>query len=147
MRRNLTERFIHQTQIAGHVSNRDIAKRMTTAALITWNCFIAGFANEAIIALTCLIGLELITYPLNKKAGAFEKPIGMRIAMAVFLVNWASILPFLAVSLILSQNTTLPFSLAEYIWTFAIIVHATISFGLLSVNNWSHMASAFASVF
>ncbi len=147
MSRNLAERFIHQSQIAGHVSGRDTTKRLTTAALITWICLLAGFTTEVILVATCLICVELIAYPLNKRASAFDKPIDMQIAMGVFLANWIGMLPFLAFSLILSQSTVLPFILAGYIWAFAIFVHVTNSFGLLPLYNWSHLTSAFAAVF
>ncbi|MFG5384182.1 putative bifunctional diguanylate cyclase/phosphodiesterase [Yoonia sp. R2-816] len=147
MRRNLTEQFLHQTQITGHISGRDVSKRVATAALIVCVCMYAGFLEQALIAGACIIVLEILAYPLNKRAGQFDKPLGMKTAVAVFLVNWGSMLPFLSFSIILSQSDSLPMVLAGYLWAFGIFVHVTNTFGLLPFYNWTQMTPAFATVF
>ncbi|MEM9786219.1 MAG: EAL domain-containing protein [Pseudomonadota bacterium] len=147
MRRNKIDHFLHQTQIAGHISGRDVAKRIATAALITGICIFAGFTTQAIIAMACVITLEIIAYPLNRRASQFDKTISLSTGIAVFAVNWAAMLPFLSFSVILSQSDATPFVLGAYVWAFGIFVHVTNTFGLLPVYNWSQMTPAFATIF
>ncbi|MDX8347496.1 EAL domain-containing protein [Cognatiyoonia sp. IB215446] len=143
----MIDHFLHQTQIAGHISGRDIAKRVATAGLITGICVFAGFTTQAMAAMACIIALEIIAYPLNKRASEFDKQLSLSTAIAVFAVNWAAMLPFLSFSLILSQSEATPLILCGYVWTFGIFVHVTNTFGLLPFYNWSQMIPAFATIF
>ncbi len=147
MRRNRIDHFLHQTQIAGHISGRDVAKRVATAALITGVCIYAGFTMQALVAMAFVMLLEIVAYPLNKRASQFDQSISPFTAIAVFIVNWAAMLPFLSFAIILSHSASLPFVLAGYIWAFGIFVHVTNTFGLLPFYNWSQMTPAFATIF
>ncbi|MDX8353845.1 putative bifunctional diguanylate cyclase/phosphodiesterase [Cognatiyoonia sp. IB215182] len=143
----MIDHFLHQTQIAGHISGRDIAKRVATAGLITGICIFAGFTTQAMAAMACIIALEIIAYPLNKRASEFDKQLSLSTAVAVFAVNWAAMLPFLSFSLILSQSDATPLIICGYVWIFGIFVHVTNTFGLLPFYNWSQMIPAFATIF
>ena len=147
MRRKTIDHFLHQTQIAGHISGRDVSKRVATAGLITGICHFAGFTAPAVIALACVLILECVAHPLNRRASQFERSISLPTAIAVFVVNWAAMLPFLSFSIILSHSDTVPFVLAGYLWAFGIFVHVTNTFGLLPFYNWSQMTPAFATIF
>lgn len=147
MRRNLIDHFLHQTQIAGHISGRDVSKRVATAAMIVGVCSFAGFTQQALVAGACALILELIARPLNRRAGKFDQPLSLPMALLVFTVNWAAMLPFLSFAIILSQSDSLPFVLAGYMWAFGIFVHVTNTFGLLPFYNWSQMTPAFGAIF
>lgn len=120
MRRQLIDHFIHQTQIAGHISGRDVAKRSATTLLMVCVCIAAGFIAEGLIIGAVIIALEMIAFPLNKRASQFENPIGARRAIWVFFVNWAAMLPFLSFAVTLSYSDSLPFVLAGYLWVFGV---------------------------
>ncbi|MEJ6403500.1 putative bifunctional diguanylate cyclase/phosphodiesterase [Yoonia sp. 2307UL14-13] len=141
------DHFVHQTRIAGHISGRDVPKRVMTASMITCTCIYAGFWLAALTAWACVLILEAIAYPLNKWASRLETPLGVPAAIAVFVVNWAAMLPFLSFALILSYSDELPFVIGGYLWAFGIFVHVTNTFGLLPFYNWSQMTPAFATIF
>lgn len=147
MQRNRFDHFLYQTQIAGHISGRDISLRVTTAALMTCVCIWDGFVKEAMIIFTIITLMEIIAYPANKRASKFDQPLRLHIALWVFLVNWSSMIPFLSFSFVLSQSDNLPFILAGYIWIFGIFVHVSNNFGLLPFYNWSQMTLAFSGIF
>lgn len=147
MHRLRTEDFLHQTQIAGHISGRDVVKRLAAAALMVTICIIAGFHSQALVAGLCILCLEVAAYPLNKRASQFEKQLSLSAAISVFTINWAAMLPFLAFAVILSQSDAMPFVLAGYLWAFGIYVHVSNTFGLLPFYNWSQMILAFGAIF
>lgn len=142
MRHNRFDHFLHQTQIAGLISGRDIALRVATAALMTGVCILDGFAKEAVITFVIIILIEIIAYPSNTRASQFDQKLGLRRALWVFFVNWSSMIPFLTFAVILSQSNGLPFILAGYLWVFGIFVHVSNKFGLLPFYNWSQMTLA-----
>ena len=147
MYRYLTEQFLHQTQITGHILRRDVFKRVATASLIICVCTFAGYAEQVVVVSAVLFSLEMIAYPLNKRVSQFDKPPFMKTAIAVFAINWLLMLPFLSFGLILSQSDALPFILAGYVWTFGVFVHVTNTFGLLPLYNWTQMTPAFVAIF
>jgi diguanylate cyclase (GGDEF)-like protein len=147
MRQNLINHFLHQTQIVGHISSRHIFKRVATAGLMGLVCAMGGFLTAGVTAFACILMVEIVTYPLNKRAGEFDRPIALPTALAVFSTNWAAMLPFLSFSVILSHSDSLPFILAGYLWIFGIFVHVSNGFGLLPFYNWSQMTPAFGSIF
>lgn len=138
--------LIHQSQIAGHISGRDVPKRVGSAMMMVGLCHLAGFAWLGLIAGIAAMVLELVAYPLNKRASQFEKPLSLPLAIVVFGVNWAAMFPFLSFSLILAQSDILPFVIAAYIWAFGIYVHVSNTFGLLPAYNWSQMTLAFGTM-
>ncbi len=139
--------FLHQTQIAGHISGRDVAKRVATTMMMVFVCHLAGFTTSGLIAGGSILVIEIMTYPLNSRASQFDKPLGIFPAILVFGLNWAMTLPFLAFSIILSNSNTLPFILAGYLWIFGILVHISNTFGRLPFYNWSQMMPAFVTAF
>lgn len=145
MRRKYIDQFIHQSQIAGHLSGNDVAKRIATAALMAMVAVLAGFEVAAIFTLAVILLFEAIVYPLNIRASRLDEPINLTTASLIWMINWASMLPFLAFSVILSTSDVLPFVLAGFIWIFGIFVHVSNTFGLLPVYNWSQMIPAFVS--
>lgn len=147
MSSNQISYFRHQTQIAGHISGRDVPKRVATAAMMVFVCCLAGFQQQAIIAGACIVLFEIMAYPLNKRAGQFDRPLCKLMATLVFAVNWGTTLPFLSFSVILSQSDTVPFIMAGYMWTFGILVHISNTFGRLPFYNWSQMITAFGAAF
>ena len=147
MRPRRTENFVHQTQIAGHISGRDIPKRVATAVLMMVICSIAGFTQPSVITFATMLLVEFIAYPLNKRASDFSRQLSMPIALLVLMVNWSAMLPFLSFAVILSYSDSLPFVLGGYLWVFGIFVHVSNTFGLLPVYNWSQMTPAFGTIF
>lgn len=147
MQRNRFNHFLYQTQIAGHISGRDIALRVATAILMTCVCMLDGFVREAFIVFACIALMEFIAYPANKRASQFDQPLGLRTAIWVFFVNWSSMIPFLSFAVILSHSDSLPFILAGYLWIFGIFVHVSNNFGLLPFYNWSQMTLSFGGIF
>jgi diguanylate cyclase (GGDEF)-like protein len=147
MQPHLINHFLHQTQIVGHISGRDIIKRGGVAVLMTGICINAGFWMQAVTVLTIIAVLEFISYPLNKRASRLDAPLQLRSGLAVFFVNWLAMLPFLAFGLILSQSGSLPYVVTGYLWVFGVYVHVSNTFGLLPFYNWSQMLIAFAAMF
>ncbi|EBA13123.1 hypothetical protein RCCS2_04539 [Roseobacter sp. CCS2] len=147
MQQKQIDHFLHQTQIAGHISGRDVAKRVASALLMVSICIIAGFGLQGAIAGFFVVLLEILAYPLNKRASQFEKRLSLQSAIAVFGVNWAAMFPFLSFAIILAQSDTLPFIIIAYLWIFGIYVHVSNTFGLLPVYNWSQMTVAFGTIF
>ena len=147
MRQQLIDHVVHQTQIAGHISGRDVGRRLATTALMVIVCASGGFVAQGIIIGTVIVLLELLAYPLNKRAGKFDRPISTRTAIWVFVVNWSAMLPFLAFAITLSYSDSLPYVLAGYLWAFGIFVHVSNTFGLLPFYNWSQMTPAFGAIF
>ena len=147
MRRKIKQRFLHQTQIAGHISGRDVPRRVVTALLMVGVCQLSGFGWQGLIAGFCILCLEGVSYPLNRRASQFENRLGLPMAIAIFGANWFAMLSFLSFSVILSQGDALPFVLAGYIWAFGIFVHISNSFALLPLFNWSQMIPASGAVF
>lgn len=147
MRQHLIDHFLHQSQIAGHISGRDIPKRLTTAMMMVGMCHLAGFTTQGLIVGCCVVFLELATYPLNKRASQFENPLTFPAAIAVFGVNWAAMFPFLAFAFILIQSDNLAFLLTAFVLVFGISVHVSNTFGLLPLYNWSQMTLVFGTVF
>ena len=147
MRRMMKQRFLHQTQIAGHISGRDLPKRAVTVLLMMGVCQLSGFGWQGLIAASCIFFLEGVSYPLNRRASQFENRLSLPLAIAVFGVNWFSIFPYLSFAVILSQSDTLPIVLAGYIWAFGIYLHLSNTFGLLPLYNWSQMIPAFGAMF
>ena len=137
----------HQTQIAGHISGRDVPKRAGSALLMVAICQIAGFEWQGLMLGCCVMALEVLAYPLNKRASNFEKPPTNRMAIAVFMVNWAAMFPFLGFAVTLAQSDLLPFVLVAFVWAFGISVHVSNTFGLLPIYNWSQMVPAFTTKF
>ncbi len=147
MHRNAIDQFLHQTQIAGLISGRDVAKRLSTGAMIALVCGYAGFQDRTLMVCASIVLLELIVFPLNKRAAQFDRPIGLTAAIPIFLLNWVSMVPYMAFAVILSQSDSMPFVLAGYIWAFGVFVHVTNAFGLLPFYNWTQMAPAFVTIF
>ena len=147
MRKQIVEHFLHQTQIAGHISGRDVGKRVATALLMVGVCYIAGFGNDAILAGLSVLVFEILSHPLNNRASKFDKRLNLPTAIGVFVINWAAMVPFLAFAVILSNSDSLPFVLAGYLWAFGIYVHVSNTFGLLPFYNWSQMVLAFGAIF
>ncbi len=147
MRRHLIDHFLHQSQIAGHISGRDVPKRVATAVLMVGMCHLAGFTLQGAIVGCCILILELVSYPLNQRASRFENPLTFPAAVAVFGVNWVAMFPFLAFAVILAQSDNLPFLLTGFFLVFGISVHVSNTFGLLPLYNWSQMTLAFGTVF
>jgi len=141
------DRFLHQTQIAGHISGRDIRKRLASALLMVGVCALAGFATKGAILFGCILLLELLAYRSNKRASQFDQPLGMRQAIYIFLINWIEMFPFLAFALVLSSSDQTVFIICAYLWAFGIYVHVSNTFGLLPFYNWSQMSVAFATIF
>lgn len=147
MRQQHIDRFLHQSQIAGHISGRDVPKRLATALMMVGMCHLAGFTWQGVIVGCCIVVLELASYPLNKRASQFENPPTFGAAIVVFGVNWAAMFPFLAFALILVQSGSLAFLLTGFVLVFGISVHVSNTFGLLPLYNWSQMTLAFGTVF
>ncbi|WP_055687149.1 EAL domain-containing protein [Loktanella sp. 5RATIMAR09] len=147
MQPHLIDHFLHQTQIVGHISGRDIIKRGGVAVLMTGICIAAGFWMQAVTVLTVIAVVEFISYPLNKRASKLDAPLELRSGLAVFFFNWLAMLPFLAFGLILSQSGSLPYVVTGYLWVFGVYVHVSNTFGLLPFYNWSQMLVAFAAMF
>ena len=147
MQSNRINYFLHQTQIAGHISGRDVSKRIATAFLMTLVCYLAGLYQEAFVAIATVLLIEIISYPLNKRASQFDKPLGIVPAILVFAANWGAMIPFLSFSVILSNSDSIPFILAGYLWIFGILVHVSNTFGQLPFYNWSQMIPAFGATF
>ncbi|WP_411644531.1 putative bifunctional diguanylate cyclase/phosphodiesterase [Loktanella agnita] len=97
--------------------------------------------------MAALLVLETLSYPLNKRASHFDRPLNLPLALAIFLVNLTTILPFLAFAFLLSTSDSLPFVLIGYMWVFGVFVHVSNVFGLLPLYNWSQMTPAFATIF
>ncbi len=147
MQKKYIDYFLHQSQIAGHISGRDIPKRLATAIVMTGMCHFAGFTITGVVAFLCMVALEFIAYPLNKRASQFENHLTLPSAIAVFGVNWTAMLPFLTFAIILAQADSLPFILAGFFLAFGISVHVSNTFGLLPLYNWSQMTLAFGAIF
>lgn len=147
MSQRYIDTFLHQTQIAGHISGRDLGKRIATALLMGVVCLLGDFTLPTLAAMAAVLLVEVICYPLNKRASDFTRTLGLPTAIMVFLANWAAMLPFLSFGWILSDSHSLPFVLGGYLWVFGVIVHVSNGFGLLPVYNWSQMIPAFATVF
>ena len=147
MQKRLIDHFLHQTQIAGHISGRDVPKRVASAILMIGICHLAGFGTLGLIVGACIFVLEIIAYPINKLASQFENPVSLPLAITVFGVNWTAMFPFLGLGIILSESDSLPFIIAGYLWVFGIYIHVSNTFGLLPVYNWSQMLVAFATMF
>ena len=147
MRQDLIAHFLHETQIVGHISGRDVVKRIATAALMATVCFLAGFTTQAYIAVGFVAAVEIAAYPLNSRAGRFDQPISLLAGISVFLVNWISVFAFLSFAIILSHSDTTPFILAGFLWIFGICVHISNSFGLMPVYNWTQMTPTFVAIF
>lgn len=139
--------FLHETQIVGHISGRDIIKRVGAAVLMAGICIHAGLGAQALTVLTVIAILEIISYPLNKRASEFDPPLQLPSGLAVFLFNWLAMFPYLALGVILSQSDSLPYVITGYLWVFGIYVHVSNAFGLLPFYNWSQMLVAFAAMF
>ncbi|MBR2655085.1 MAG: EAL domain-containing protein [Loktanella sp.] len=141
------DHFLYQTQIAGHISGRDVGLRIVVATIMLGICFVGGFLGEGLAAFAVIIMFELVAYPLNKRASRFDQPLGLGTAVTIFAINWGSLFPFLSYGVILSQSDSLPFILAGFIWTFGVFVHISNTFGLLPVYNWTQMSVAIGAVF
>lgn len=137
----------HQTQIAGHISGRDVPKRAGTSIMMVGLCQVAGFEIQGLILGCIAIALEVLAYPLNKRASDFEKPMSNAMAIGVFLFNWGAMFPFLGFAVILAQSDSIPFVITGFIWAFGISVHVSNTFGLLPIYNWSQMVPAFLTKF
>ncbi|MEO1638905.1 MAG: hypothetical protein AAFU41_06610, partial [Pseudomonadota bacterium] len=142
MQNRQIDHFLHQTQIAGHISGRNVPKRLASALMMLGVCMLAGFGIEALTTTAVLVLIEIAAYPLNQRASRFDERISLPIAVAVFGINWAGITPFLAYAVILSNSDPLPFVLAGYLWVFGIYLHVSNTFGLLPLYNWSQMGVA-----
>ena len=147
MRKQFIDHFLHQSQIAGHISGRDIPKRLATAFVMTGMCHFLGSTFYGIAIGLCILCLEILAYPLNKRASEFDKPLTLPAAIAVFGINWAAMFPFLAYSLVLIQSDSLPFILTGFFLAFGTSVHVSNTFGLLPLYNWSQMTLAFGTLF
>lgn len=147
MRQKWTDQFLHESQIAGHISGRGVIKRVGSGAMMLGVCGLADLWLPAMLVFATLCVLEYIAYPLNQRASQFENALTFGTAVLVFLINLAGILPFLAFGLVLSFSTSLPFVLIGFMWAFAVFVHVTNTFGLLPLYNWSQMIPAFGTVF
>lgn len=141
------EHLRHQTQIAGHISGRDVPKRAGSALLMVAVCQIAGFEWEGLVLGCSVMALEVLAYPLNKRASNFERPLTKRMVIAVFLVNWTAMFPFLGFGVTLAHSDILPFVLAGFVWAFGISIHISNTFGLLPIYNWSQIIPAFTTKF
>ncbi len=147
MHKQLIEHFIHQAQIAGHISSRDVVKRVGTTLLMAGCCMTDGYVLAGLSICTVIFALEICTYPLNKRASQFDKPIELSTAIWVFLANWIAMLTFLAFAITLSYSDSLPHVLMAFIWAFGIFVHVSNTFGLLPFYNWSQMIPAFGAIY
>ncbi|HEV8033731.1 putative bifunctional diguanylate cyclase/phosphodiesterase [Yoonia sp.] len=147
MQPHLINHFLHETQIVGHISGRDVVKRVGAAVLMSGICFNAGFGIQALTVLTVISILEIISYPLNRRASKFDPPLKLPSGIAVFFFNWFAMFPYLGLGLILSQSGSLPYVITGYLWIFGVYVHVSNAFGLLPFYNWSQMLIAFATMF
>lgn len=147
MQQRLIEYLLHETQIVGHISGRDVPKRVGAALLMAGICYIAGFGTQAVTVFACIIVLEIVSYPLNARASKFDPPLTRSSAITVFVLNWGAMFPYLAPGLILSQSDSLPYVITGYLWVFGIYVHVSNVFGLLPIYNWSQMLVAFFTMF
>lgn len=137
--------LLQQTQIAVHISGRDVPRRVATCMLMAFICVLAGFEKAAFISVASALLTEGLLCWLNKRVKQSKKPLGAGVGILIFVVNWVLILPFLAFSVILSQSDDLPFVLASYLWMLGLVVHFSNTYGQLYFYGWSQMISAFGA--
>lgn len=145
MFRNWIAHFVHQTQIAGHISGRAVSLRIVMATLMFWTCAAGGFFVAGATTFGLIVLIEIVARPLNRRASQFDKPLGTRTALAIFVVDVGSMFPFMAFGVILSLSDSLPLVLGGFIWTFGVFVHVSNNYGLLPFYNWSQMTVAFGA--
>jgi len=147
MRRHWVDHFMYQTRISMHISARDTRKRLATTAMMLTVIYFAGNLTEIVAIFSLILGSELLAWILVTSMPDRRSEKGLFIAVGFWFLNWISIIPYLAFSILLAQNESIAFVIAGYLWLFGVYVHTSNSFSFLPIYNWSLMIPAFGASF
>lgn len=137
----------YQTRFAVHIAARDLAKRLATAVLILLLVLwvdgpVSATAIGSVIAL-----YELLGALLYRRIADRDEDISPRYILAVWLVNWSSVIAYVWPAFVLAKEPSAALLLAGFLWLFGVFVHISNSFATLPFYNWSLMIPSFASAF
>ena len=138
--------FLEQSHLALHITNRDIGKRLTSAAVMLWVCHLGGVLTPALVSAFVIAANELVARGLLRAAGP-SKTISLRLATMIWANYLISTLPYLSFSVYLAAQPSVPLLLVGFIWLFAIFVNTANTFVLLPIYNWSQMVPAYGGAF
>jgi len=137
----------YQTRFAVHIAARDLGKRLATAALIVGLVFwVKGAEHAAGIGLV-LAAYEIAGTWLYRRIADLDEDISLRYILAVWAVNWSSVIAYAWPAFVLSQEPSAALLLGGFLWLFGVFVHISNSFASLPFFNWSLMVPSFASAF
>lgn len=137
----------YQTRFAVHIAARDLGKRLSTAALIVGLVFwVKGAEHAAGIGLV-LAAYEIAGIWLYRRIADLDEDISLRYILAVWAVNWSSVIAYAWPAFVLSQEPSAALLLGGFLWLFGVFVHISNSFASLPFFNWSLMVPSFASAF
>lgn len=94
----------YQTRFAVHIAARDLGKRLSTAALIVGLVFwVKGAEHAAGIGLV-LAAYEIAGIWLYRRIADLDEDISLRYILAVWAVNWSSVIAYAWPAFVLSQE-------------------------------------------
>ena len=147
MRQNWVDQLVYQTRISMHISERDTPKRLAIAAMMAGVLQWAGSGAIGVALGVFVIFTEILARLLLKVMPREENNRAFHISIGFLLVNFFSILPYLAFSATLTTSNSMAFVISGYLWLFGIYVHTSNSFSFLPIYNWSLMTPAFCAAF
>ncbi len=140
-------KFMHQTRIAMHVSERDFLKRMLATGFMVGVTFFMGEIQRGVLIGATITFFEILHHILLSRVPAGKKNKNVLLAFLYWINCLLSGFPYLAFAVLLSNHNGIAFVLGGYIWLFASYVQISNTFGLLSYYNWSLIAPGFVTAF
>ncbi len=147
MRHNWLDQFLYQTRISMHISERDTTKRLATTAMMVGVGIWAGNTRTSLLIGCTIVFFEIIGLALMRLMPRRDFQSMALVSVAFWCVNFLSVMPYLAFSVLLASHSSIAFVVAAYLWLFGIYVHTSNSFSFLPIYNWSLMTPAFGAAF
>ncbi len=147
MRALTLEKLRHETRFVSHVSTRDVAKRLVSAAMILGICWHAGMGLAVVINAALIGWFEICGRIIAGRMPARDQDIGVGLMVAMWWTNVPSTVAYLLPALMLATQPSVALLLGGMLWVFGVYVHISNTFVSLPIYNWSQMIPAFLTSF
>jgi diguanylate cyclase (GGDEF)-like protein len=144
---NLLLTLRHQTRIVLHITNRDLLKRLASAAMILSICWYSGATTAVFVTAGVILLTEVVARHCSDILPDNDDDLRLPLIFSVWAVNSVSTIAYIWPSVILASQDSIALLLTGFLWMFGLFVHISNSFVALPIYNWSQMIPSFVTGF
>jgi diguanylate cyclase len=135
MNRAIRSQLRHETRLLLPLIWRDFAKRMASLSMLTVICVAARVTDGlGLIVAACLI-IEAVLLVMARHRGAADIVLTRWQIAVLWLLCGLSTIGYLAPTLLLANQPSVPVLLIGFTWTFGLLVHMSNTFGHMPLFN------------